>query len=36
MKLSTPNFHYICKDKGPKLYIGPWVLAEDVDWSEDE
>ena len=26
----------ICRDKGQKLYIGPWALAEDVDWSEDE
>ena len=26
---------YICKDKGPKLYIGPWALAENVGWSED-
>ena len=25
-----------CRDKGPKLYIGPWALAEDVGWSEDE
>ena len=25
-----------CRDKGPKSYIGPWALAEDVDWSEDE
>ena len=25
-----------CRDKDPKLYIGPWALAEDVDWSEDE
>ena len=25
-----------CRDKGQKLYIGPWTLAEDVDWSEDE
>ena len=25
-----------CKDKNPKLYIGPWALAEDVGWSEDE
>ena len=25
-----------CRDKGPRLYIGPWTLAEDVDWSENE
>ena len=25
-----------CKDKSPKLYIGPWALADDFDWSEDE
>ena len=25
-----------CRDKGQKLYIGPWTLAEDVDWSKDE
>ena len=27
---------YSCSDKDPKLYIGPWALAEDVGWSEDE
>ena len=26
----------ICRDKGPKSYIGPWTLSENVDWSEDE
>ena len=25
-----------CRDKGPKLYIRPWPMAEDVDCSEDE
>ena len=25
----------ICRDKGPKSYIGPWVLSEDVEWSEE-
>ena len=25
-----------CRDKSLKLYIGPWVLADDFDWSEDE
>ena len=30
------NAHKIhaCRDKGPKSYIGPWVLSEDVEWSE--
>ena len=26
---------YICRDKGPKSYIGPWVLSEDVKWFEE-
>ena len=32
------NAHKIhaCRDKGPKSYIGPWVLSEDVGWSEEE
>ena len=30
------TFDYNCRVKGPKLYIGPWTLAEDVDWSDDE
>ena len=35
------NFHYIflidkCRGKGPKLYVWPWALSEDVDWSKDE
>ena len=25
-----------CRDKGLKLYIEPWVLAEDIDWFEEE
>ena len=25
-----------CRDKGLKLYIGPWVLTNDVDWFEDD
>ena len=25
-----------CRNKSLKLYIGPWVLADDFDWSEDE
>ena len=25
-----------CRGKGPKLYIGPWALAEDIGWSEDK
>ena len=25
----------LCRDRGPKLYIGPWALAEDGDWFED-
>ena len=24
------------RDMVSKLYIGPWALAEDVDWSEDD
>ena len=28
--------HKQCRDKGPKLYIGPWALAENVGWSEDK
>ena len=29
-------YNMYCRDKGPKLYIGPWALAKDVDWSEDK
>ena len=25
-----------CRDKGPKSYIGPWALFEDVEWTEEE
>ena len=28
--------HSTCRNKGPKLCIGIWALAEDVGWSEDE
>ena len=28
------NIDRLCRGKGPKLYIGPWALFEDVDWSE--
>ena len=24
------------KDKGPRSYIGPWVLSEDIDRFEEE
>ena len=24
-----------CRDKGPKSYIKPWALSEDVEWSEE-
>ena len=27
---------FICRDKGPKLYSGPWALTDDFDWSEDK
>ena len=26
----------ICRDKSPKLCVGPWALAEDVGWSENK
>ena len=29
-------FNNKCRDRGPKLYIEPCALAEDVGWSEDE
>ena len=25
-----------CKGKGPRSYIGPWTLSEDVNKSEDK
>ena len=25
----------ICKDKGPKSYIGLWALSENVEWFEE-
>ena len=28
--------NFFCRDKGPKLYIGPWILAVDVGWSESD
>ena len=28
------NYDY--RDKGPRSYIGPWVLSEDIDMSENE
>ena len=34
LNLADYNDNY--RDKGPKLYIEPWVLAEDVGWFEDE
>ena len=30
------NQYDSCRDKGLKSYIGPWPLAENVNWSEDE
>ena len=30
------NYNYTCRDKGSKSYIGPWTLAEDVDWFDDD
>ena len=34
------NFRFFgfctCSDKGPKSYIGPWALFEDVEWTEEE
>ena len=24
-----------CRDKGPKSYVGPWALSEDVEWFEE-
>ena len=27
--------HIYCRDKGPKSYIGPWPLSEDMEWSEE-
>ena len=27
--------HIYCRDKGPKSYIGPWPLSEDVEWSKE-
>ena len=29
-------YYYYCRGKGPKLYIWPWALFKDVDWSEDK
>ena len=25
-----------CKDKGPRSYIGPWALSEDIDRFEED
>ena len=30
------NKYNFCRGKGPKLYIGPWTLSEDIDWSKNE
>ena len=31
-----PNCKEYCRDKGPKSYIGPWALSEDIDRSKEE
>ena len=34
--LVISNNYTNCRGKGPRLYIGPWILSEDSDTSEEE
>ena len=30
------KYDVYCKGKGPRSYIGPWALSENIDRSEEE